>query len=126
MAPLFERLLDGNRALARGEPDAAVSIARAVLAEDAGNSFARLVLGRALLASGRLREAIDALRAYLTAVPGSADAHHWMALAHLRLGDRARALAEEEAALALDPRHGAALGPARRPAVLERRNAPRP
>jgi choline-sulfatase len=109
MAPLFERLLDGNRALARGEPEAAVTIATAVLAEDAGNSFARLVLGRALLAGGKPREAIDALRAYLTAVPGSADAHHWMALAHLRLGDRARALAEEEAALALDSRHGAAL-----------------
>ncbi len=92
-----------------------------MLAEDAGNSFARLVLGRALLAGGRHREAIDVLRAYLTAVPGSADAHHWMALAHLRLGDRARALAEEEATLALDPRHGAAHRPARRPAVLERR-----
>jgi tetratricopeptide (TPR) repeat protein len=42
-------------------------------------------------------------------VPGSADAHHWMALAHLRLGDRERALAEEEAALALDPRLYAAI-----------------
>jgi choline-sulfatase len=109
MAPLFERLLDGNRALARGDAAAAAAIAQGVLAEDAGNGFARLVLGRALLAGGRHREAIDALRAYLTAVPGSADAHPWIALAHLRLGDRARALAEEEAALALDPRHGSAI-----------------
>jgi choline-sulfatase len=109
MAPLFERLLDGNRALARGDGEAAVGIARSVLAEDASNGFARLVLGRALLATGRHREAIEALRAYLTAVPGSADAHHWIALAHLRLGDRERALAEEEAALALDPRHGSAI-----------------
>ena len=109
MAPLFERLLDGNRALARGDGEAAAGIARSVLAEDANNGFARLVLGRALLATGRHQQAIDALRAYLTAVPGSADAHHWIALAHLRLGDRARALAEEEAALALDSRHGAAI-----------------
>jgi choline-sulfatase len=109
MAPLFERLLDGNRALARGDGEAALGIARSVLAEDAANGFARLVLGRALLATGRHREAIEALRAYLSAVPGSADAHHWIALAHLRLGDRARALAEEEAALALDPRHGSAI-----------------
>ena len=80
-----------------------------MLAEDAGNAFARLVLGRGLLAVGRHREAIEALRTYLAAVPGSADAHHWIALAHLRLGDRAAALAEEDAALALDPRHGAAV-----------------
>ncbi len=62
MVPLFERLLDGNRALARGEPEAAARIASGVLAEDAGNAFARLVLGRAHLAAGRHREAIDALR----------------------------------------------------------------
>ena len=42
-------------------------------------------------------------------MPRSADAHHWTALAALRLGDRARALAEEEAALALDPRHASAI-----------------
>jgi uncharacterized protein (TIGR02996 family) len=109
MAPLFERLLDGNRALARGQAAEAARIATEVLTQDGGNAFARLVLGRARLAEGRHQDAIDALRAYLTAVPGSADAHHWIALAQLRLGDRARALAEEEAALALDPRHGPAL-----------------
>ena len=109
MVPLFERLLDGNRALSRGQPDLAVTIAREVLAEDGGNAFARLVLGRGLLAAGRPREAIEALRTYVAAVPGSADAHHWIALAQLRLGDRAGALAEEDAALALDPRHGAAI-----------------
>jgi choline-sulfatase len=109
MAPLFERLLEGNRALSRGRADEAERLARQVLAEDPANAFARLVLGRAQLAAGQHREAIASLRAYLASVPGSADAHHWMALAHLRQGDRARALAEEEAALAIDPRHGAAL-----------------
>ena len=77
--------------------------------EDPGNGFARLVLGRACLATGRNQDAVAAFKAYLELVPGSADAHHWMALAHLRLGDRARALAEEEATLAIDPRHTAAL-----------------
>jgi arylsulfatase A-like enzyme/Tfp pilus assembly protein PilF len=109
MAPLFERLLDGNRALARDQPTEAARIAQEVLAKDAGNAFARLLLGRAALAAGRYREAVSAFTAYVTAVPGSADAHHWMALAHLRLGDRARALAEEDAALAIDARHTAAV-----------------
>lgn len=109
MVALFEQLLEGNRALGRGEPAEAVRLARAVLASDAGNGFARLVLGRGLLLAGQQREAIDALRAYLAVVPGSADAHHWVALAHLRLGDRAAALAEEDAVLAIDPRHGAAI-----------------
>ncbi len=109
MVPLFERLLDANRALSRGAPDEAAGLARAVLAADAGNAFASLVLGRALLASGQHRAAIAALTAYLERVPGSADAHHWIALAHLRPGDRGRALAEEDAALAIDARHGAAI-----------------
>jgi len=109
MLPLYEQLLDGNRELGRGDADRAARLARDVLAQDSGNSFARLLLGRAALAAGRNREAIDALRAYAAAVPGSADAHHWMALAHLRLGDRERALAEEEATLAIDPRHTAAI-----------------
>ena len=109
MLPLYEQLLDGNRELSRGDADRAARLARDVLTQDPGNAFARLLLGRAALASGRYREAIDALRAYAAAVPGSADAHHWMALAHLRLGDRVRALAEEEATLAIDPRHTAAI-----------------
>jgi tetratricopeptide (TPR) repeat protein len=62
-----------------------------------------------MLATGRPREAIDALEAYAAVVPGSADAHHWMALAWLRLGDRRKALGEEEAALALDSNHGPAI-----------------
>jgi choline-sulfatase len=108
MVGVFERLTGANRALAEGRPAEAAGIARDVVASDEGNHFARLVLGRAQLATGASRAAIDTFRAYLTAVPGSADAHHWIALAHLRLGDRASALTEEDAALALDPRHGAA------------------
>jgi choline-sulfatase len=110
MLPLYERLLEGNRQLGIGAAPRAARLAREVLAQDAGNAFAQLLLGRAALAGGQPSDAIAALTAYLAVVPGSADAHHWMALAHLQLGDRARALAEEEAALVLDPRHTAALG----------------
>lgn len=110
MLPLYEQLLDGNRELGRGHAEQAAARARDVLVRDATNAFAHLLLGRAALASERHQEAIDALRAYVAAVPGSADAHHWMALAHLRMGHRARAIAEEEAALAIDPRHVPALG----------------
>jgi tetratricopeptide (TPR) repeat protein len=109
MVPLFERLLEGNRSLAQGQAARAAAIAEEVLRQDGGNAFARLLLGRASLAAGRYREAIAAFRAYVATVPGSADAHHWMALAHLRLDDRAQALKEEEAALALDQRHTPAL-----------------
>ncbi len=109
MVGLFEQLLDGNRALARGDAGEAARIARAVLAKDSTNAFARLLLGRAALGAGRHREAIAAFKTYLAKVPGSADAHHWIALAALRMGDRVQALAEEEAALVIDPRHTAAV-----------------
>ena len=118
-------LLEGNRALSRANRTQAdaLTIAREVLAKDPGNAFARLLLGRAALATGRNQEAVARSRPISSCVPGSADAHHWMALAHLRLGDRARALAEEEAALAHRPAaHGGAL-PQGGLAVLER--APR-
>jgi choline-sulfatase len=109
MVGVFERLLEGNRALSRGDAAAAAGIARDAARKDARNAFAHLLEGRAALAQDRNREAIAAFKAYLALVPQSADAHHWTALAALRLGDRARALAEEEAALALDPRHVSAV-----------------
>ena len=109
MVALFERLLEGNHALASGRLDDAARIAAEVLRQDEGNGFAHQLQGRAALAQGRNREAMSAFAAYLKLVPGSADAHHWTALAALRLGDRQRALAEEEATLAIDPRHTAAI-----------------
>ncbi|MEZ5290802.1 MAG: sulfatase-like hydrolase/transferase [Vicinamibacterales bacterium] len=104
MVPIFERLLAGNRAIAGGRAGEAARIARDVIAQDGANPFARLVLGRALLAGGDAPGAVAALTTYLAAVPGSAEAHHWLALAHVRQDRRDLALAEEEAALALDPR----------------------
>lgn len=109
MVALYERLLAANRALAEGNAADAARLAREVLAADANNPYARLIQGRAALAVGRFREAVTALKAYVAHVPASADAHHWMALAYLRLGDRALALAEEDAALAIDPGHTGAV-----------------
>jgi arylsulfatase A-like enzyme/Flp pilus assembly protein TadD len=109
MVAVFERLLEGNRALTSGNAQGAAAIATEVLRQDAGNAFARLLQGRAALALNRNREAIASFEAYVSLVPQSADAHHWTALAALRLGDRERALAEEEAAVALDPRHTSAI-----------------
>jgi arylsulfatase A-like enzyme/regulator of sirC expression with transglutaminase-like and TPR domain len=109
MVATFERLLEGNRALASGRPDVAARAAADVIRTEPANAFALLLQGRAALAQGQNRAAMAAFRAYLALVPRSADAHHWTALAALRLGDRARALAEEEAAIALDPRHASAI-----------------
>lgn len=109
MIGLFERLASGNRALAEGRADEAVHIAEGALREDAENAFAELLLGRGRLAAGDAKGAADALRKYLTRVPSSADAHHWLALAEVQRGDRARALAEEDAAIALDAGHAAAI-----------------
>lgn len=109
MVAVFERLTDGNRALADGRADVAVRIATEALHGDPGNAFAQLLLGRGRLALGDPVRAADALTAYLARVPSSADAHHWLALARMQRGDRARALAEEEAALAIDPGHAAAV-----------------
>ena len=89
MVATFEQLLEGNRALAGGRPDVAARAAADVVRKEPGNAFALLLKGRAALAQGQNREAIAAFKAYLTLVPRSADAHHWTALAALRLGDRA-------------------------------------
>ena len=50
------------------------------------------------------RDAITQFRRYVELVPTSSYAHQWIAICHLRLGERDAALREAEAALALDPR----------------------
>jgi tetratricopeptide (TPR) repeat protein len=74
-----------------------------VLARDAGNAFAQLVLGSAYMGMDQYRAAIAQYRTYLRLVPTSAYAHQWMAICYLRLGDRDAAVREAEAALVIDP-----------------------
>jgi choline-sulfatase len=103
MIGVFNRLRRANADVHEGRLPEAEAIARDILDRDRHNAFATLILASALMEEGRYREAIDRYRSYAALVPTSADAHHWMAICHLRLGDRDGALAEDEAALAIDP-----------------------
>jgi arylsulfatase A-like enzyme/tetratricopeptide (TPR) repeat protein len=108
MIGVFNRLREANAAIqARRFADAEAS-ARSVLKEDAGNAFATMILGRALLEQGSYRAAASRYRAYAELVPTSADAHHWIAVCESRLGNVDRAIAEDDAALSIDPRHAEA------------------
>jgi arylsulfatase A-like enzyme/Flp pilus assembly protein TadD len=109
MIDVFNRLRDANAAIQQRRPADAESASRAVLERDPSNAFAVMILARSEMEQGRYREAAAAYRRYAALVPTSADAHHWVAICLSRLGDAAGALAEEDAALALDPRHAEAL-----------------
>ncbi|HEV3058752.1 MAG TPA: sulfatase-like hydrolase/transferase [Vicinamibacterales bacterium] len=104
MIGVFNRLRRANAAVHEGRLTEAEAIARDILERDRQNAFATLILASALMEQGHYRDALARYRDYSALVPTSADAHHWMAICHLRLGDRDRALAEEEAALVVDPR----------------------
>jgi choline-sulfatase len=108
MIGVFNRLRDANTAIQQGRPSDAERAARAVLAGDSGNAFATMILARARMEQGRYEEAVAGFRRYATLVPSSADPHHWIAICLSRLGDRDRALAEADAALALDPHYAEA------------------
>jgi arylsulfatase A-like enzyme/Tfp pilus assembly protein PilF len=101
---LFDRLRQANSAVRERRFDEAIPILKAVLAEDPRNAFATLVLGSAYMGMARSREAIAQFRRYVELVPTSSYAHQWMAICHVRLGERDAALREAEAALALDPK----------------------
>src|SRR5260370_10410011 len=104
MIGVFNRLRRANAGVHEGRLTEAEAIARDLVDRDPRNAFATVILASTLMEQGRYREALDRYRAYLALVPTSADAHHWSAICYLRLGDRDRALAEEAAALAIDPR----------------------
>ncbi|MEO7135842.1 MAG: sulfatase-like hydrolase/transferase [Vicinamibacterales bacterium] len=104
MIGLFNRLRLANTALVEGRLDEAAGIARDALAIDRENAFAMLIVAKAEMAQGRYRGAADHYRSYLAHVPTSADAHQWLAICLLQLGDEGAALREVDAALAIDPR----------------------
>ena len=101
---LFDRLRQANSAVRERRFDDAIPTLKAVLAGDPRNAFATLILGSAYMGRGSSREAIAQFRRYLELVPTSSYAHQWMAICHVRLGERELALKEAEAALALDPK----------------------
>src|SRR5437773_10184790 len=105
MVGVFNRLRDANAAVQRGDFATAAAAAEAVMSGDPQNGFAVLVLANAEMEQSRYRQAIAHYRRYADLVPTSADAHHRIAICFARLGERRRALDEEEAALAIDPRY---------------------
>lgn len=104
MIAVFNRLRRANSAVRDRRFSDALPILHQVLKDDPRNAFARLVLGSAHMGMGQYAEAAGWFRKYLELVPTSAYAHHWIAICQLRRGDRAAALREAEAALAIDPR----------------------
>jgi choline-sulfatase len=104
MIGVFNQLRAANTALDLGRLDEAARVAADTLTTDPGNAFAMLILGKAERAQGRYRQAAGHFRGYLEQVPLSADAHHWLAICQLQLGDFEAALAEVELALAIDTR----------------------
>ena len=102
MIGVFNRLRDANGFIAHARPAEAEATARDVLDADRTNAFATLILARAQTQQGRYLEAIESYRTYLGLVPTSADAHYWIAICAVRLGQADRAVDEVSAALAMD------------------------
>lgn len=109
MIAVFNRLRQANSAVRDRRFADALPILRDVLARDPRNAFAQLVLGSAHMGQGEYREAIAQYKKYLELVPSSAYAHHWLSICYVRLGDRANALREADATLAIDKRFTDAL-----------------
>jgi arylsulfatase A-like enzyme/Tfp pilus assembly protein PilF len=101
---LFDRLRQANSAVRERRFEEAIPILKTVLRGDPRNAFATLILGSAYMGQGSSREAIGQFRRYLELVPTSSYAHQWIAICHVRLGEREQALREADAALALDPK----------------------
>jgi tetratricopeptide (TPR) repeat protein len=104
MIGLFNRLREANAAVHARRFAEAETIASEVLRRDPRNAFATIVLANAEMEQGHYRAALAHYHAYAELVPTSADAHHRSAICLARLGEPDRALAEEEAAIAIDLR----------------------
>jgi choline-sulfatase len=102
MVDVFNRLREANTAIRRRQFAAAATAARTVLARDARNAFATMILARAEMEEGQYRAAAADYQRYAILVPTSADAHHWRAICLSRLGEVDEAIVEEDAAIALD------------------------
>ena len=103
MIGTFNRLRAANSAVSSGRPGEAEATARDVLKQDHQNAFATLILAKGQMQQGHCRDAIASYRTYAELIPTSADAHHWIAFCHARLGEIDKALDEASATLAIDP-----------------------
>ena len=105
MIGVFNRLRRANSAVRDRRFAEALPMLQEVLAQDARNAFAQVVLGSAYMGMNDYRRAIAQYRKYLELVPTSSYAHLWMAICYLRLEDRQNAVREADAALAVDPNY---------------------
>jgi len=103
MIAVFNRLRQANTAVRDRRFPEALGLLQDALRRDPRNAFARMVMGSAEMGQGHYAEAAAWFRRYLELVPTSAYAHHWIAICHLRQGQREQALREADAVLALDP-----------------------
>ena len=108
MIDVFNQLRAANTDIQARRYREAETAGRGALQRDPENAFALMIVGRAELEQGRYRDAIAHYRRYTELLPTSADAHHWTAVCYSRMNEVAAALAEEDAALALDSRHAEA------------------
>lgn len=111
-APFADLLRDARAAIARGDPAAAQSIARAILADEENHPDALALLANASIAHGDATGAVEALQRLHRLAPQDPGLVRSLAAAHnreggvrRRAGDESGALVAFEHALALVPGH---------------------
>jgi len=100
MAPALDQ---ARAALARGEYDEALALARSALAKEPSNTSARLLAARTLVALNRRDEVVDELRRAVRADPLTPDVHLELGFAAVHTGDFAAARSSWEHYLRLAP-----------------------
>ncbi len=101
----FNTLRDAQKEIRLDQFDRAIPTLEQVIAREPDNAVALLFLANGYLGQKDYPRAIETYRRYLSVMPASAYAHHWIAIASVRNGDRETALREENAALAIDSRY---------------------
>lgn len=91
MIGVFNQIRAANASAQEGRPAESERLARRALDADPNNAFAIMVLAQSESDQGKYRDAVAAYRRYARLVPGSADAHHRIAICLSRSGDAAAA-----------------------------------
>lgn len=100
----FNVLREAQKQIRARQFKSAIPLLEQVVRDEPDNAVAMLFLANGYLGMEDYARAIVTYHNYLELMPASAYAHHWIAIASVRMGDARTALAEEDAALAIDPR----------------------
>ena len=98
-----DEVANAQELLAGGSIDAAISLARELVAQHPDNPAAHLLLGSALALVPRQTEALAALRRAVTLDPSFAGAHHTLGMALARFGQHEEAGRAFALAVEIDP-----------------------